>query len=287
MAKIRTLRLEALPSNRAEVYEGETVRFTFDAAGYQYEETITMGVPLPGAKQYPYQIYTDFKIGDSFDLLTTYGDEISKFDIKGQESKLGSLVLFDETMIDSSGKASWEYTFIEDNFTEVVETASISFHRVFNDGKSVREKVELAVLDNPENSSKEQVAVSNVTNNTTNVKINNFGSGNVSVGDIGSVNNVTTISSYFYLQTTNVDLSAAIAGESRKGEWVWGTEGDDLISDGRGKDNLIGGDGADQFYFAGEEPFKKKTVDKIMDFNSRKETLLAAVRRRIRKEIRL
>ena len=29
---------------------------------------------------------------------------------------------------------------------------------------------------------------------------------------------------------------------------------------------LVGGDGADQFYFSGDEPFKK-TVDKIIDFD--------------------
>ncbi len=34
--KIRTLKLEDIPSNRAEVYEGETVRFTFDAVRYNY-----------------------------------------------------------------------------------------------------------------------------------------------------------------------------------------------------------------------------------------------------------
>ena len=31
---------------------------------------------------------------------------------------------------------------------------------------------------------------------------------------------------------------------------------------------MIGGEGADQFYFSGEEPFKKKTVDKIIDFDA-------------------
>ena len=70
------------------------------------------------------------------------------------------------------------------------------------------------------------------------------------------------------LNTTNINLSLAITGDSKKSEKVEGTDGDDLIADGRGKDKLIGGDGADQFYFAGEEPFKKKTVDKVIDFDS-------------------
>ena len=56
--------------------------------------------------------------------------------------------------------------------------------------------------------------------------------------------------------------------DSKKSEKVNGTDGDDLIADGRGKDKLIGGDGADQFYFAGEEPFKKKAVDKVIDFDA-------------------
>ena len=31
---------------------------------------------------------------------------------------------------------------------------------------------------------------------------------------------------------------------------------------------MIGGNGADQFYFSGDEPFKKKLVDKVIDYDS-------------------
>ena len=110
--------------------------------------------------------------------------------------------------------------------------------------------------------------VINETNNNTNVSINNEGSGNINVGNIGTVNNTTTIDNSFTIQITSINLSLAITGDSKKSEKVEGTDGDDLIADGRGKDKLIGGDGADQFYFAGEEPFKKKTVDKVIDFDS-------------------
>ena len=112
--------------------------------------------------------------------------------------------------------------------------------------------------------------ITNVVNNTNNItttNISNSGSGNITVGNIGTVNNTTTIDNSFTIQTTNINLSLAITGDSKKSEKVEGTDGDDLIADGRGKDKLIGGDGADQFYFAGEEPFKKKTVDKIIDFD--------------------
>ena len=108
----------------------------------------------------------------------------------------------------------------------------------------------------------------NTTSNITNANISNTGSGNVSVGDIGVVNNTTTIDNSFAIQTTSINLSLAITGDSKKSEKVKGTNGDDLIADGRGKDKLIGGDGADQFYFSGEEPFKKKTVDKVIDFDA-------------------
>ena len=110
--------------------------------------------------------------------------------------------------------------------------------------------------------------VSNSTNNITSTNVSNTGSGNIAVGNIGTVNNTTTIDNSFTIQTTNINLSLAITGDSKKSERVEGTDGDDLIADGRGKDKLIGGDGADQFYFSGEEPFKKKTVDKVIDFDS-------------------
>ena len=111
-------------------------------------------------------------------------------------------------------------------------------------------------------------SVSNNTNNVTTTNISNSGSGNITVGNIGTVNNTTTIDNSFAIQTTNINLSLAITGDSKKSEKVEGTDGDDIIADGRGKDKLIGGDGADQFYFSGEEPFKKKTVDKVIDFDS-------------------
>ena len=88
------------------------------------------------------------------------------------------------------------------------------------------------------------------------------------MGDIGAVDNTTSISNSITLQTTTVNLSAAISGESRKSEKVEGASGDDLIAAGKGRDRLIGGGGADQFYFSGEEQFKKKLVDKILDFDS-------------------
>lgn len=87
--------------------------------------------------------------------------------------------------------------------------------------------------------------------------------------NFGTINNTTVTNNYFFVETVGVDLSDAITGGSRKKkEMVMGTDGDDLIADGRGKDYLIGGEGADQFYFAGEEPFKKKIADSIVDFNS-------------------
>ena len=72
-----------------------------------------------------------------------------------------------------------------------------------------------------------------------------------------------------YEQCCGVDRAPMPStGGSKKSEKVVGTDCDDLIADALGKDKLIGGDSADHFYFAGEEPFKKKTVDKIIDFDT-------------------
>ena len=110
--------------------------------------------------------------------------------------------------------------------------------------------------------------VNNTTNNTTTTNITNTGSGNINVGNIGTVNNTTTINNSFTVQTTNINLSLAITGDSNKSEKVEGTDDDDLIADGSGKDKLIGNDGADRFYFSGEEPYNKKFADQILDFDA-------------------
>ena len=108
---------------------------------------------------------------------------------------------------------------------------------------------------------------SNNTSNNTNTTINNTGNGTVQTGNIGTVENNTFIDNSFKLTSISIDLSTAITDNSKKNEQVEGTPKDDLIADGQGKDTLIGGNGADQFYFSGEEPFKKKTVDTVSDFN--------------------
>ena len=95
--------------------------------------------------------------------------------------------------------------------------------------------------DKQDDSSDQQVVnnvtnvVNEITNNTT-VNIQSSGSGDVIVGDIGAVNNTTTIDNSYSIQTTNINLSLAITGDSKKGEKVEGTDGDDLIADGRDKD---------------------------------------------------
>ena len=98
----------------------------------------------------------------------------------------------------------------------------------------------------------------NNTNNNTYTNIRNSGIGNISVSNIGAVSNTTTIDNSFSIQTTNINLSLAITGDSKKSEKVEGTEGGDLIADGRGKDKLIGGDGADQFFFSGKKHLRRR-----------------------------
>ena len=108
----------------------------------------------------------------------------------------------------------------------------------------------------------------NNTNNNTNTTITNTGNGNIQTGNIGTVENKIYIVNSFELSTISINLSTAITGERKRRETVKGTSGDDLIADGAGKDKLIGNDGADQFYFSGEEPYKKKFADRVLDFDA-------------------
>ena len=110
--------------------------------------------------------------------------------------------------------------------------------------------------------------VNNITNNNTNTTITNNGDGNIQTGNIGTVENITNIQNTFTIQSTSVNLSSAITGESKKKEDVIGTPDDDILANGKGKDSLTGGDGADSFVFTGDEAFKKKLADEITDFNA-------------------
>ena len=127
---------------------------------------------------------------------------------------------------------------------------------------------------NNTNTTNTSTNTSNNTNNNTNTTINNTGNGTVQTGNIGTVENTNdidtniTIETSFELKSVNVNLSLAITGESKKSEKVEGTTGDDLIADGAGKDKLIGNEGADQFYFSGNEPYKKNKADQVVDFNT-------------------
>ena len=89
----------------------------------------------------------------------------------------------------------------------------------------------------------------------TTTNISNSGSGNITVGDIGAVNNATIVDNSFTISSST--SSAPTTGDSNS-EKVEGTDGDDLIADGRGKDKLIGGDGADQFYFLVKNHSKRR-----------------------------
>ena len=110
--------------------------------------------------------------------------------------------------------------------------------------------------------------VNNNTNNNTNTTISNSGSGNIQTGNIGTVENITNIQNTFTIQTVSINLSNAITGDSKKKEDVIGTSDDDILADGKGKDSLTGGAGADSFVFTGDEAFKKKLADEVTDFDA-------------------
>ena len=73
----------------------------------------------------------------------------------------------------------------------------------------------------------------------------------------------------FALTLVQRPLEDLITGARDSGvEVVRGTQGDDLIADGDGNDQLIGLSGADDFLFDDAEAFGRKQADVIKDFSS-------------------
>ena len=76
------------------------------------------------------------------------------------------------------------------------------------------------------------------------------------------------VANAFKVDYTHIDLSEAITSSGKKNTKIQGSKSKDLITDGLGKCKMVGGDGADQFYFSGEENFKKNKADTITDFDA-------------------
>jgi hypothetical protein len=168
---------------------------------------------------------------------------------------------------------------VEDNLTEGEEEFSISIwsDRYFSkmlyskEFSIVDHSLSKPVADEPTpiiNNIVNNNIVNNNVDNNTNTTVTNTGDGDIKIGNIGTVENSTNITNTLSVQTITIDLSLAITGESKKKETVNGTSKDDIIADGAGKDRLVGNDGADQFYFSGNDMFKKKFADQVVDFDS-------------------
>lgn len=73
-----------------------------------------------------------------------------------------------------------------------------------------------------------------------------------SIAEVGNAISVDIGEKSFVVESIKINLPDMIIGDNK---YATGTDGDDIIVDGRGKNQLIGGNGADQFYFSGEEAF--------------------------------
>ena len=301
----REIRLEDVRGQFVDVYEGETVKFTFDTSNFyrnSFNDSPTpfynpevIDVDIDGPKG---SSWFRHKPGDVIRMIS--GGEIDSIDLSSYPTPHpiappGPAILFNWSRIDENGVASWEYTFGEDDIMEGDKVSHIKsngfydlispdstqpevvdFNLVLRDTTTPEPEPTVDVIDpvdyvpvetidpveyvwvevEPEPVAPVVQHVQNVQNITNNYY--NF----------GTINNTTIVNDYFFIETVSINLPDAITGDSRKEEMVMGTGGDDLITDSHGKDYLIGGEGADQFYFAGEQPFKKKIADSIVDFNS-------------------
>ena len=96
--------------------------------------------------------------------------------------------------------------------------------------------------------------------------------GGITVSAINSVDNSVTAgdisftNQFFLIERVPVDLSDVLLGPTKRSDFVNGTLQDDIIGFGKGKDRLIGDDGADQFVISEKDRFGKRGADTIIDF---------------------
>ena len=230
---------------------------------------------IPGPGQL--ENWLSFKLGDCFSDQFVYT-------ING-EGDIGEDLNYPSSFIQPLGyglvdcPGGFGVSAIEDNLTEGEEAFSIAIwsdryfsKMLYSKGFSIVDhSLSKPVADEPTpiiNNIINNNIVNNNVDNNTNTTITNSGEGDIQIGNIGTVENSTNITNTLSVQTITIDLSLAITGESKKEETVNGTSKDDIIADGAGKDRLVGNNGADQFYFSGNDMFKKKLADQVVDFDS-------------------
>ena len=98
----------------------------------------------------------------------------------------------------------------------------------------------------------------NIVNN------NNYGNGTITTGDINQGNTYNV----FNIASINIDMSGLIYDLNKGSDRITGTTDNDVLAVGPGKDKIKGGDGADQFVFSIKESNNKKSIDRILDFDS-------------------
>jgi Ca2+-binding RTX toxin-like protein len=106
--------------------------------------------------------------------------------------------------------------------------------------------------------------VINGNGNTVNINktINKNTTNNINNGTIN--NNIIN----FNIGSISVDLSNAIQGDTRKRDNVTGTDGNDVLASGLGRDILTGNGGSDTFVLSEMSRLGKKGANTISDFDS-------------------
>ena len=266
MTEARTLRIEDL-SGRVDVYEGETVRFTLDTSDLTYRlETGTWSEDLDywfnGAG---YKDNVKFEVGDRVGLWhSSVFRSAIKYDIEGSPSSIFSL-----KEIDENGQAVWEYSFVDDGASEGAEVVEVlGFNFRSHEGHSgyspdgwgfgnfdlvINDPIALDPEPEPEPTPD---VVNHITNNTYNQNID------ITTGDIVIEN------AFFLLDRLPVDIDDLIQGSRKKADFVGGTRKDDVIGFGKGRDRLMGDEGADQFVMFAKDRCNKKGADNIIDFST-------------------
>lgn len=89
---------------------------------------------------------------------------------------------------------------------------------------------------------------------------------NTDINNNSNTNNIDFSTKIVNIQQINLSLDDMLSSETRRPERINGTDDDDIIGAGPGRNRLRGLAGSDNFVFNEEDKFKKRYADQIVDF---------------------
>ena len=119
----------------------------------------------------------------------------------------------------------------------------------------------------PDSNSNSQNGNTGNGNNQQPININ-INIDNTDINNNTNTNNIDLSTTIVTIENITLDLGDMISSERRRPERINGTDDDDIIGSGPGRNRLVGLEGSDNFVFSEEDKFKKKHADQIVDFNS-------------------